>query len=67
MRACNRSRRCSPATARAAGWVLKFHVPALDQLVIKTAPIVAQPKAYEAVLKLDLSIGGGHRHPARPR
>ncbi len=37
-----------------AGWVLKFHVPALDQLVIKAAPIVAQPKAYEAVLKLDL-------------
>ncbi|MDF3838944.1 lactate permease LctP family transporter [Cupriavidus basilensis] len=37
-----------------AGWVLKFHVPALDQLVVKTAPIVAQPKAYEAVFKLDL-------------
>ena len=37
-----------------AGWVLKFHVPALDQLVIKAAPIVAQPKAYEAVFKLDL-------------
>lgn len=37
-----------------AGSVLKFKVPALDQLVIKAAPIVAQPKAYEAVLKLDL-------------
>ncbi|WP_454724369.1 MULTISPECIES: lactate permease LctP family transporter [Cupriavidus] len=37
-----------------AGTVLKFKVPALDQLVLKAAPIVAQPKAYEAVLKLDL-------------
>ncbi|MGO4332480.1 lactate permease LctP family transporter [Cupriavidus sp. M-11] len=37
-----------------AATVLKFKVPALDQLVIKAAPIVAQPKAYEAVLKLDL-------------
>ena len=34
--------------------VLKFHVPFLDKLVIKTAPIVAEPKAYEAILKLDL-------------
>ncbi len=37
-----------------AATVLKFKVPALDQLVIKTAPIVATPKAYEAVLKIDL-------------
>jgi lactate permease len=37
-----------------AGTVLKFKVPMLDQLVIKTAPIVASPKPYEAVLKLDL-------------
>jgi lactate permease len=37
-----------------AGTVLKFKVPYLDQLVMKTAPIVATPKAYEAVLKLDL-------------
>ena len=37
-----------------AGTVLKFHVPFLDQLVIKTAPIVAAPKPYEALYKLDL-------------
>ncbi len=37
-----------------AGTVLKFKVPMLDQLVIKAAPIVASPKPYEAVLKLDL-------------
>ena len=37
-----------------AGTVLKFKIPGLDQLVIKTAPIVATPKAYDAVLKLDL-------------
>jgi lactate permease len=37
-----------------AGAVLKLHVPFLDKLVIKTAPIVAEPKAYEAILKLDL-------------
>jgi lactate permease len=37
-----------------AGTVLKFSVPFLDKLVMKTTPIVAAPKAYEAVLKLDL-------------
>jgi lactate permease len=37
-----------------AGTVLKFKVPGLDQMVIKAAPIVASPKPYEAVLKLDL-------------
>jgi lactate permease len=37
-----------------AGTILKFKVPALDQLVMKTAPIVTTPKAYEAVLKIDL-------------
>ncbi|MPW16700.1 L-lactate permease [Paraburkholderia sp. CNPSo 3157] len=37
-----------------AGTILKFNVPGLDQLVMKTAPIVATPKAYEAVLKIDL-------------
>ncbi|KMN29912.1 L-lactate permease [Chromobacterium sp. LK1] len=35
-------------------WVLKFHVPHLDNLVIKTAPIVAADKPYEALYKLDL-------------
>ncbi|MCC7696183.1 MULTISPECIES: lactate permease LctP family transporter [Janthinobacterium] len=34
--------------------VVKIHVPYLDQLVIKTMPIVAAPKAYDAVFKLDL-------------
>lgn len=37
-----------------ANTVIKFHVPGLDQLVIKTAPIVTSPKAYDAVFKLDL-------------
>ncbi|MEM5436240.1 lactate permease LctP family transporter [Paraburkholderia diazotrophica] len=37
-----------------AGTILKFRIPGLDQLVMKTAPIVATPKAYEAVLKIDL-------------
>ncbi|OYO30187.1 lactate permease LctP family transporter [Janthinobacterium sp. PC23-8] len=36
------------------GLVVKIHVPYLDQLVIKTVPIVAVPKAYDAVFKLDL-------------
>jgi len=34
--------------------VIKVHVPYLDQLVIKTAPIVASPKPYEALYKLDV-------------
>ena len=43
------------AAKGALAWsILKFKVPALDQLVMKTAPIVATPKAYEAVLKIDL-------------
>lgn len=37
-----------------ASTVLKFHVAGLDKLVVKTAPIVAEPKPYEALLKLDL-------------
>jgi lactate permease len=36
-----------------AGTVLSLHVPGLDQLVVRTAPIVASPKPYEAVFKLD--------------
>ncbi|WP_310631077.1 lactate permease LctP family transporter [Paraburkholderia sp.] len=36
-----------------AGTVLSFHVPGLDQLVVRTAPIVASPKPYDAVFKLD--------------
>jgi lactate permease len=34
--------------------VLKVHVPFLDQMVIKTVPIVTVPKAYEALYKLDI-------------
>ncbi|WP_425253853.1 lactate permease LctP family transporter [Janthinobacterium sp. NFX145] len=37
-----------------ASLVVKIHVPYLDKLVIKTMPIVAEPKAYDAVFKLDL-------------
>ena len=37
-----------------AGSVMKFHVPYLDKMVVKMAPIVTAPKAYEAVFKLDL-------------
>ncbi|WP_321916071.1 MULTISPECIES: lactate permease LctP family transporter [unclassified Paraburkholderia] len=36
-----------------AGTILSLHVPGLDQLVVRTAPIVATPKPYEAVFKLD--------------
>ncbi|WP_322070558.1 lactate permease LctP family transporter [Paraburkholderia bannensis] len=36
-----------------AGTVLSVHVPGLDQLVVRTAPIVASAKPYEAVFKLD--------------
>lgn len=41
-------------TGPLAATVLKFHVPYLDQLVIKSAPIVATPKPYEALYKLDI-------------
>ncbi|GAB2882580.1 lactate permease LctP family transporter [Pseudoduganella ginsengisoli] len=34
--------------------VIKVHVPFLDQMVIKTTPIVTAPKAYEAIYKLDI-------------
>jgi len=34
--------------------VIKVHVPYLDQLVIKTVPIVASAKPYEALYKLDV-------------
>jgi lactate permease len=37
-----------------AATVLKFKIPGLDQLVIKTAPIVTANKPYDAVLKIDL-------------
>ena len=36
-----------------AGTILSLHVPGLDQLVVRSAPIVASPKPYEAVFKLD--------------
>ncbi|MBV8108809.1 MAG: lactate permease LctP family transporter, partial [Hyphomicrobiales bacterium] len=39
--------------------VLVVHVPYLDKLVMKMSPIVASPKAYEAVYKLDLLSATG--------
>ena len=47
-------------------WVLKFHVPYLDNLVIKTAPIVAADKPYEALYKLDLLSAVGTAILSRP-
>lgn len=40
-------------------WVFMFAIPHLDQLVIKAAPIVAQPTAMAAVYKFDLVSAGG--------
>ncbi|HTH62109.1 MAG TPA: lactate permease LctP family transporter [Paraburkholderia sp.] len=39
--------------------VLSFHVPALDLLVVRAAPIVASPKPIDAVFKLDLISATG--------
>ncbi|TAM07423.1 MAG: L-lactate permease [Paraburkholderia sp.] len=36
-----------------AGTVLSIHVPGLDKLVMRTAPIVAKPTAYVAVFNFD--------------
>jgi len=36
-----------------AGTVLSIHVPGLDQLVIRTAPIVAKPTPYAALFNFD--------------
>jgi lactate permease len=40
-------------------WVFKFEVPHLHNLVIKSAPIVAAAKPYEAIYKLDLFSATG--------
>lgn len=42
-----------------ASWVFKFEVPHLHNLVIKSAPIVAAAKPYEAIYKLDLFSATG--------
>jgi len=42
-----------------AHWVFKFEVPHLHNLVIKSAPIVATAKPYEAIYKLDLVSATG--------
>ncbi|HMW21912.1 MAG TPA: lactate permease LctP family transporter [Burkholderiaceae bacterium] len=42
-----------------AGLVFKFEIPHLHNLVIKTAPIVASNKAYDAIYKLDLVSATG--------
>ncbi|WP_018150927.1 L-lactate permease [Leeia oryzae] len=34
-------------------WVIKFHIPHLDNLVIKMPPIVTAAKPYDAILKFD--------------
>lgn len=39
--------------------VLSFHVPALDMLVVRAAPIVSSPKPFDAVFKLDLISATG--------
>lgn len=40
-------------------WVFKFHIPGLDNLVIKMVPIVTKPTPYEALYKLDLLSATG--------
>lgn len=42
-----------------AGLVFKWEVPHLHNLVIKAAPIVASPKPYEAIYKLDILSATG--------
>ncbi|CAM2195344.1 glycolate/lactate:H(+) symporter GlcA [Paraburkholderia kururiensis] len=42
-----------------AGTILSIHVPALDKLVIRTAPIVSSAKPFDAVFKLDLISATG--------
>ena len=39
--------------------VLSFHVPTLDMLVVRSAPIVSSPKLIDAVFKLDLISATG--------
>ena len=46
-------------TGPLASWVFKFEVPHLHNLVIKSAPIVAEAKPYEAIYKLDLFSATG--------
>jgi L-lactate transport len=40
-------------------WVMSFHIPGLDKLVIKTMPIVNSPTPYEAVYKFDVLSATG--------
>jgi lactate permease len=42
-----------------ASWVIKIEVPHLHNMVIKTVPIVAASKPYEAIYKLDLFSATG--------
>lgn len=42
-----------------AGTTLSIHVPGLDKLVIRTAPIVSSAKPFDAVFKLDLISATG--------
>jgi len=40
-------------------WVMSFHIPGLDKLVIKDVPIVNAPTPYEAVYKFDVLSATG--------
>ena len=40
-------------------WVMSFHIPGLDKLVMKTVPIVNTPAPYEAVYKFDVLSATG--------
>jgi L-lactate transport len=47
------------ATGPLHGWVFSLHVPYLDNLVIKSVPIVNTPTPYAAVYKFDLLSATG--------
>ena len=47
------------ATGPLHGWVFSLHVPYLDNLVIKSVPIVNTPTPYAAVYKFDLISATG--------
>lgn len=42
-----------------AAWVMSFHIPGLDNLVIKDLPLVPKPTPYAAVFKFDILSATG--------
>lgn len=42
-----------------AAWTLSFHIPGLDNLVIKDVPLVSKPTPYAAVYKFDILAATG--------